>query len=30
LVKILGVIWCNIRFADRIEVVEPPAQAAAA
>jgi hypothetical protein len=30
LVKSLGVIWCTIRFADSIEVVKPPAQAAAA
>jgi hypothetical protein len=27
LVNILGVIWCNIRFADRIEVVKPQGQA---
>jgi hypothetical protein len=30
LVTIRGVIWCNIRFAYRIEIVEPQAQAAAA
>jgi hypothetical protein len=30
LMNILCVIWCTIRFADRIAVVKPQAQAAAA
>jgi hypothetical protein len=29
-VTILGVIWCNMRFSDRIEVIKPQAQATAA
>jgi hypothetical protein len=30
LVLVDDVVWCNIRVADSIEVVKPPAQAAAA